>query len=932
MVSPVPPRRTDPWRAGENEIVDRPAATARDPDRATAPPPARRALSRLPSPRTPPPDRPAAEYEATLRAKIAEEKAKLPPTPEYLPPLPHHLMRAQARVADGAFHDHYSRAYRKLTETRDEFASVAATLREAREKERADAETTMNAKAHTGWELHAKMGDEAHARALDKWEAQRERWEALKRAHALRFDKRPGDLAMERLDEHRRKMEILSHLDMAAPIHEREGGREWEWRMSLRNNWTRYVAVGNVFSELYYVRDELAFADPVHVRRAVNPEDGASYSTARGRSVLKSEHLAARRRRLRRRVRALLPGELDDEEVGMLEVVGEGMANLADARARKRITFEDLEEQIARDSVETWAAIQKRRADERAAEETRRATAAAEAEAREIARLAALGPHCELGAERINATSVAGTSTRVSTTIVNTGSTALFYSFAREEPRRLPHAKGNGADVFFLADREGSVMPGETREIVWTFKAPAAGVYLDKWRLETRPRLRSGPKPPVSLRGVATVEDPNSFPRRAIAAELARKEMVAKVRQAVGHVLKGIVTPSPERRVATRPDAPASGAEPALFRAGNRDRRPRVYYHEDAFAALWGIRARAIEAAGVLPPVVDEEAEKEEGEEEKDDAAGGDAAVVDADDGAAAAAGVPAPPPWGDWDGSIAAVEAAIDALAARLDANPDWEMPPEEEKEENANEENEKEASDGFSNAPRAHPSETLETCRADLETATRQTALPASRADLLAAGMEEALFAALEEVEPADRRAIRANKPRPKPPPEPEDAADDAAAAETPADPDAPPPPPSPEPPWKAVYRRQLADEVARMLGEAVDAFEAGVEATEAEVAAECDRRADDLDAEASKTRGYNESPAKGDGGDWEAFAMHRRKRELLRRDPGEGYVETISLEPSLDFSASERKLRLGVGGRDAKTQKALKMVLDEEEEWGE
>ena len=87
----------------------------------------------------------------------------------------------------------------------------------------------------------------------------------------------------------------------------------------------------------------------------------------------------------------------------MLEVVGEGMANLAEARARKRITFEDLEEQIAKDSVETWAAIQKRRADDRAATETRRATAAAAKEAREIARLAALGPHCERGAERINA-------------------------------------------------------------------------------------------------------------------------------------------------------------------------------------------------------------------------------------------------------------------------------------------------------------------------------------------------------------------------------------------------------------------------------------------------------------------------------------------------------------------------------------------------
>ena len=360
-------------------------------------------------------------------------------------------MRARARVADGTFHDHYSRAYRKLTETREEYASVAATLREAREKERADAEATMNAEARTGWELHAKMGDEAHERALDRWEAQRERWEAQTRARASfrQAPGRPRDGAPRRTPP---QDGDFSHLDMAAPVHEREGGAEWEWKMSLRNNWMRYVAVGNVFSELYYFRDELAFADPVHVRRAVNPEDGASYSSARGRSVLASEHMAARRRRLRRRLRNLLPGELDDEDVGMLEVVGEGMANLAEARARKRITFEDLEEQIAKDSVETWAAIQKRRADDRAATETRRAAAAAAAEAREIARLAALGPHCELGAERINATSVAGTSTRVSATLVNTGTTALFYSFAR----------GTQATAARQGKRRGRLLPRRT--------------------------------------------------------------------------------------------------------------------------------------------------------------------------------------------------------------------------------------------------------------------------------------------------------------------------------------------------------------------------------------------------------------------------------------------------------------------------------------
>jgi hypothetical protein len=262
---------------------------------------------------------------------------------------------------------------------------------------------SINKKAHTGWELHCKTRDEAHTRALDKWEAQRETWEALKHARAIQFDKRPGDLAMERCDEHRRKMEILNHLDMAAPVHEREGGTAWEWRMGLRNNWTRYVAVGNVFSELYYVRDELAFADPEHVRRVRHAEDGQSYSSTSGRSVLNSKYLADRRWRLRRRVADLLPGALNDEEVEALEVVGEGAHNVAQREASRRITFEDLEEEIANRSIETWSQIQKCREDARHAEETRAARRAAELEKREIARLAALGPHCVLDAHRLSA-------------------------------------------------------------------------------------------------------------------------------------------------------------------------------------------------------------------------------------------------------------------------------------------------------------------------------------------------------------------------------------------------------------------------------------------------------------------------------------------------------------------------------------------------
>ena len=74
-------------------------------------------------------------------------------------------------------------------------------------------------------------------------------------------------------------MEIMSHLDMAAPVHEREGGMSWEWRMSLRNNWTRYVCVGNVFSELYYVRGRVGLRrSRAACADAKASRDGESYS------------------------------------------------------------------------------------------------------------------------------------------------------------------------------------------------------------------------------------------------------------------------------------------------------------------------------------------------------------------------------------------------------------------------------------------------------------------------------------------------------------------------------------------------------------------------------------------------------------------------------------------------------------------------------
>ena len=846
------------------------------------------------------------------------------------------------QINGGAFLPHYSRAYRDVSRRRDAYAETAHRLREAVSLESETLRASLNEKAHTGWELHCKTRDEAHARALDAWEARRERWDALKHALAIRHDKRPGDLAMERCDEHRRKMEILTHLDMAAPVHEREGGTQWEWRMGLRNNWTRYVAVGNVFSELYYVRDELAFADPEHVRRVRHAEDGASYSTQSGRSVLNSRYLTDRRRRLRARVANLLPGELRDEEVEALEVVGEGAHVVAAREAARRITLEDLEEEIADTSVETWAMIQKARADAARAEETRAAKRAAEDAAREAARLAALGPHCVLDAYQLSARLEvrpgggrydAGVSF-ASATLRNTGSTALFYHWTREGAegpltRSLPHAKGpGGASAWFLAEREGSLRPGEIKKVQWTFKAHAPGVYVDGWRLVTRPEPRGGPLPPVALRGVAVADDPNSFPRRALAQELGRAEMLNKVANVVRRVVKDVRTPERGFRNATEPPfsridlkggAPVSGAKPAAFVAANLARRPRVYFHEDAFDALAAVFAEA-KALRAAMPVPEGEEEEEEGEPEEATRGPEDTGEEnEAGDGAAPAA----PPPWGDWDGSLAAAEAALERLERRVASDPEWTPPPADESDA-APDASGEESSEEDPPPPPETAAETLARLRRGFGEAVSASLVPASRADMLASSLAETLALALDGVERAARRARRAHEPRPAPPPEPvegEDAPPGGAAEsqpaaegdETPTD-----APPAPEPKWMRRYRNQLAESVSAMLGDAIDAFEgpgdAGYEAAVRDVAAETDRRAEALERRAGERRralrfgavkddfaeisnledgaiadGVSGRPASGgssaggaaDGAAWEAFEMRRRQRQLTRRD---------------------------------------------------
>lgn len=875
------------------------------------------------------------EYEYMLARKMAEERAKLPPSPEVLPDLPSHIASESARLKGGAFDDHYKRAYRVLAERRAEFADAAATLRDGLDAA-IDAEAKEDRKrVHSGWQLHVKMGETSHGNALAKWDAQKREWERVKRERAIAFNKRPGDLVMERCDEHRRKLEILGHLDMAVPISEREGGEPWLWKMSLRDNWTRWVNVGNEFSGLYYVRDEMAYVDVEQIRRpqlhGSVERDGASDSVIRGRSVLDSKFMDVRRRKLRRRVNDILPGENgEDIDVG-LEIVGEGAVAALDRLAARRITLEELEEQIASDSLETWAEIQKYRSDVAVAEANRAARELAALQAEEAAREAAMGPHLHLESDRVMAQMRWGEKTaHATTTMRNTGTTAIWYRWSQVPPKAatLPHASNAGPSTFFMEETTGSLLPGESRVAMWTFKSEKPGVYIDEWILETTPNLRAGPREPVVVRGIYHADDPNSYPRRMLAAEIAHREMRTKVTAAMARVFDRVKTPDKfsDRRVATKfSPIPASGPAPALWNAGNAGRRPRVYYHEESFEAFMDVRRRCIAAEKTLPP---EPTEEEGGGGDGEEGGGGDGegGAEGAGEEAAATEETAAADdepvvelPFEGWDGSVAEVEECIRRLEAAIDRKAALDAAAEAAAAEGAGEDadavaaEDADAEDADAEDAAAEdadagppPEEVLASCRASFEEAMRVAILPRSRADLLAAALSEAVSNRLGSVDETFETARAKYRPPSPPPPEPQldeegnpiepadgdvgaDGAEDAEKKDKDAF----------DSVWRRKCRKVLTRSIGQMLGAAAEAFERdAVSEAETEVNTELIRRVRDMRVTAAKLETLGEEEEEGDRGsetqppadgkpqspgraEWTEYELLRRRKALLGRE---------------------------------------------------
>ncbi|KAG6954413.1 hypothetical protein JG688_00012352 [Phytophthora aleatoria] len=135
------------------------------------------------------------------------------------------------------------------------------------EKENDARKRREEAVAHRKWlnslPIHERVSQQRQQNALRKWRQMNRDWETFKIRAARRLGKAPQELVMSRAAAYREQREMYDALQKARPLSDKVG--EDIWLVSLRNEGTRYVPVGNIFSGLFCpIRESTKLGPRIH--------------------------------------------------------------------------------------------------------------------------------------------------------------------------------------------------------------------------------------------------------------------------------------------------------------------------------------------------------------------------------------------------------------------------------------------------------------------------------------------------------------------------------------------------------------------------------------------------------------------------------------------------------------------------------------------
>ncbi|XP_036912736.1 MYCBP-associated protein isoform X2 [Sturnira hondurensis] len=128
-------------------------------------------------------------------------------------------------------------------------------------------------------------------------------------------------------------------------------------------------------------------------------------------------------------------------------------------------------------------------------------------------------------------------------TVANNGTVAIWYDWRRQsQPDCFQDLKKNRMQHFYFSNREGVLLPGETKTFTFFFKSSNAGIFRECWEFGTHPTLLGGAILQVNLHAVSLAQDVYRDERKLLEKDLASHEAATIVKSVLRELLEGVLT------------------------------------------------------------------------------------------------------------------------------------------------------------------------------------------------------------------------------------------------------------------------------------------------------------------------------------------------------------------------------------------------------
>jgi len=367
--------------------------------------------------------------------------------------------------------------------------------------------------------------DERMLARHNKMEAE---WERHRNYVSKRLHRSVDQLVVSKAEEFREKVELFDLLDRATPVGIKSGG--YSWYHSLRNDGSRHVQVGNMFSGLSFLmkmRKENYVDELVRKERLVEQCKARKGGTDNPKTWRDDEYLVARLRRYRATMNDLAPGRLDYEEM----LVCEG---------KKCILYDQDDEGMLYDPP-NWSQGNSL-VDEMVRNLPTQTTQKAPAQAAPKP-----GPHAELSPRTLQFPVAKGEMKTQEVTITNSGTTVVYFTWVHSKPPPclaesvLPH---DPTTYFHCLDLEFKLLPGEQKLCTFAFLSSIAGSFTDTWHLATEPALAT-PLEDLVVYGLCTQQDLFVEDRLRFAEQMRDIQLEHQVHEMVNDVVLRVKTATP---------------------------------------------------------------------------------------------------------------------------------------------------------------------------------------------------------------------------------------------------------------------------------------------------------------------------------------------------------------------------------------------------